>query len=126
MSRDVIRYSEAFKLHVVAALEKGTLENVAAARHHYGISGQGTVQAWLSKYGRDHLRNRVLRVETPKDIDQIKALKKRIRELEKVLAATQVKAVVNEAYFQIVCEEHGIEDPEEFKKKRGTKLWTEG
>jgi len=122
MSRQVIRYSEAFKLHVVSALEKGTLESIAAARQRYGIAGEGTVQGWLKKYGRDHLRNRIVRVETPKDIDQIKALKKRIRDLERTLASTQVKAVLNEAYYQIVCEEHGIEDPEAFKKKLDTRL----
>ena len=102
MMQQVIRYSEAFKLQVVSALENGELKSVAEARQRYGISGEMTVQRWLMKYGRDHLRNRIIRVETPKDIDQIKALKKRIRDLEKALAATQVKAVINEAYFQIV------------------------
>jgi transposase-like protein len=122
MMQQVIRYSEAFKLQVVSALENGELKSVAEARQRYGISGEMTVQRWLMKYGRDHLRNRIIRVETPKDIDQIKALKKRIRDLEKALAATQVKAVINEAYFQIVCEQHGIDDPEALKKKLDTKL----
>lgn len=122
MSRQIVRYSEAFKLHVVAGLESGSLASVAAAREQYGIAGGSTVQGWLKKYGRDHLRSRIIRVETPKDRDQVKALKKRIRELEKALADTQVKAVLSEAFYQIVCEEHGIEDPEAFKKKLGTKL----
>lgn len=121
MRRQIVRYSEAFKLQVVKELESGTVESIAAARARYGVRGEGTVQGWLRKYGRDHLRNRIIRVETPQDVDQIKVLNKRIRDLEKALADTQVKAVLNEAYYQIVCEEHGIEDPEGFKKKLDTR-----
>ena len=122
MSGRVVRYSEAFKLQVLSELESGKLASISEARERYGISGRNTVQYWLRKYSRDHLRNRIVRVETPKDRDQVKALKKRIRELEKALADSQVNAVLNEAYYQIVCEEHGIEDPEAFKKKLDTKL----
>ena len=122
MLNPVVRYSEAFKLQVVAELESGVLDSVAAARERYDIRGGGTVEGWLKKYGRDHLRRRIVRVESPKDRDQIKALKKRIRELEKALADTQVKSVLSEAYYQIVCEEHGVEDPEAFKKKLAAKL----
>ncbi len=122
MHRQVLRYSEAFKLQVVNDLESGVVESVAAARERYGVRGGETVENWLKKYGRDHLRNRIVRVETPQDGDQIKALKKRIRDLEKALAATQVNAVLSEAYYQIVCEEHGVEDPEAFKKKLDARL----
>jgi len=118
----IVQYSEAFKLQVVAELESGVLTGVAAARERYGIAGAETVQRWLKKYGRDHLRNKIVRVESPKDRDQVKALKKRIRQLEKALADSQVRAVLGEAYYQIVCEEHGIEDAEGFKKKLDAKL----
>lgn len=117
MSQMIIRYSEAFKLQVIADLESGALSSVSAALEKYGIRGHQTVNNWLNKYGRHHLINRIIRVETTKDIDQVKALKKQIRELEKTLAATQVENVLNKAYFHIVCEEHGIEDPEGYKKK---------
>jgi len=117
MCQRVIRYSEAFKLQVIADLESGDLVSVAAVREKYGIHGNETVKRWLNKYGRHHLINRIIRVETTKDVDQLKALKKQIRELEKTLAATQVENVLNKAYFHIVCEEHGIEDPEGYKKK---------
>jgi transposase len=122
MSRRMFRYSEAFKLQVISELESGQLASFSEARFRYGISGRSTVQNWLRRYGKDHLRTRVVEVKTPRDRDETKALKQRIRELEKVLADTQVKAVLNEAYYQIVCEEHGITDPEEFKKKLGTNL----
>ena len=122
MRRQVFRYSEAFKLQVVEELETGKLATVAEARGRYGIRGGETVQSWLRKYGRDHLRSKVINVQSPKDRDQVKALKKRVKELEKALADTQVNAVLNEAYYRIVCEKHGITDPDEFKKKLDTKL----
>lgn len=122
MRRQVVRYSEAFKLQVVSELESGALGTFNEARGRYGIRGGSTVQGWLRKYGKDHLRSKVIRVQTPKDRDQVKALKQRIKELEKALADTQVKAVLNEAYYEIVCEDHGITDPEEHKKKLSTEL----
>ena len=122
MRRQVVRYSEAFKMQVVSELESGVLDGIEAARSRYGIAGGSTVQGWLKKYGRDHLRTRVVRVETPNEQDQVEALKKRIKKLEKTVAETQVEAVLHKAFYQIVCKEHGIEDPEAYKKKLDTKL----
>ena len=34
----------------------------------------------------------------------------------------QMNAVLSEAYYQIVCEEHGIDDPEALKEKLAAKL----
>lgn len=122
MGKRVIRYSEAFKMQVVSELESGALDSVASARERYGIAGGGTVQSWLKKYGRNHLKSKVVRVETPNEQDQIKALNKEIKQLKKALADTQVDAVLNKAFYQIVCKEHGIEDPDSYKKKLDTKL----
>jgi transposase-like protein len=122
MRRRVVRYSEAFKLKVVNEIESGALAGVGEARRRYDIRGGNTVQSWLRKFGRNHLLNKVVEVKSAEDRDEVKALKKRIRELEKALADTQVNAVLSEAYYQIVCEQHGITDPDEFKKKLDTKL----
>lgn len=122
MGKKVVRYSEAFKMQVVSELESGTLDSIAAARSRYGIAGGNTVQNWLKKYGKNHLNSKVIKVETPNERDQIKVLKERVKELEKALADTQVDAVLNKAFYQIVCEEHGIEEPDEYKKKLDTKL----
>jgi len=116
MSRQIIRYSEAFKMQVISELESGKLGTVTEARTRYSIRGAATVQSWLREYGKNHLRSKVITVQPPQDRDQVKAQKKRIRDLEKALADTQVKAVLSEAYYQIVCEHHGITDPEAYKK----------
>ena len=117
MAKQVIRYSESFKMQVISELESGKLKNISEANRKYGIKGAETVKRWLKKYGKNHLVSKVIKVETPEDIDEKKALKKRIAELEKALADTSVKAVINEAYFQVVCEKFGVTDVEEIKKK---------
>ena len=57
--------------------------------------------------------------------DRIKDLKRRNRELEKALADSKVREVLNQAYFEMVCEKFGITDLEGFKKKVDAKLFDE-
>jgi len=122
MDRRVIRYSEAFKLRVISELESGELSTIAEARKRYGIRGGRTIQCWLKKYGKNKLRSKVVTVNTPEDRDQTEELKKEIKQLKKTLAETQVQSVLNDAYFKVVCENHGITDPDEYKKKLDEKL----
>ena len=125
MAKQVVRYSEAFKMQVISELESGKVESMAEASRKYGIKGGSTIKKWIKKYGKNHLLSKVVKVNTPEDLDEKKALKKRIAELEKALADTSVKAVINEAYFQVVCEEFGVTDFEEMKKKLDVKLSNE-
>ncbi len=112
----VIRYSKAFKRHVVAELESGRLASHAEARAKYGIRGGSTVSIWLRKYGKNHLLRKGVRVETPNERDQVKALKLRIRQLERAVADRKVKETLAEAYFEMVCEEFGVADMGALKK----------
>lgn len=111
-----VSYSEAFKLQVISELESGKLDSIEAARRVYGIGGGATIQKWLDKYGRNDLRAKVIRVETPKQRDEVKALKKKIRQLEEALAQTQIDKLISESRYEVLCEDVGV-DPEEFKKK---------
>jgi transposase-like protein len=110
-----IRYSEAFKMEVVGELER---EQVAfeQLRHKYGIGGCDTVQRWVQKYGNGS-RGKIIRVETPKEIDQLKKLKERVRRLERALADANIELALERAYTQVACERAGITDVEGFKKK---------
>lgn len=117
-----IRYSEAFKLQVIRELESGELGSQAEARRKYGITGRSTVHKWLRRYGKNHLLSKVVRVEKPEERDQIKVMKRRIRQLEKALADSKVQEVLHQAYFEIVCEQHGVKDIEGMKKKVAAKL----
>jgi transposase-like protein len=124
MCAEIIRYSEAFKRKVVEGLEKGELRNQAEARQRYGIRGGSTIHRWLRKYGKNHLIAKVVKVESMKERDRIKQLKRKVRELEKALADTKVEQVLDRAYFEVLCEEMGIEDTAEYKKKLAGKVFT--
>lgn len=115
-----VRYSEAFKLQVISELESGKLSSIDAARHAYGIGGGSTIQKWLAKYGRNDLRAKVIRVETPEQKDEVKKLKQQVRRLEQALAQTQIDNLLNESLYEVLCEDAGV-DPAEFKKKAGTR-----
>ena len=119
--RATIRYSEAFKLQVLRELEEGKFGSGAAAARAYGISGQVMIKYWARKYGKNHLLGKVVRVETPKEVNEAKELRKRVRELEKALADAHLDSRLDAAYLQIACRAAGIEDVEGFKKKHAGK-----
>ena len=114
-----VRYSEAFKIAVVGELEK-ELAPVEHVRRKYGIAGIGTIRKWIGKYGNG-TRGKVIRVETPNEIDETKQLKERIKRLESLLADTSLELVLERQYTRIACERAGIEDVMEFKKKHAGK-----
>ena len=122
MEGTFIRYSEAFKRQVVEELERGELKSLESAREKYGIRGSCTVRSWVKKYGREHLLPQKVRIEMPDEKNEVKKLKRRIRELEVALADTKVKGVLNQAYFELICEEFGVKDPEKYKKNAAAKL----
>jgi len=115
INREVIRYSEAFKLSVVRELEAGGLAFQAVA-DKYGIRGHATVQKWVGKYGNG-TRGKVIRVEQPEEIDQRRQLKERVRLLEQTVGSLHVELALERAYTQIACERAGIADVAAFKKK---------
>lgn len=112
--KPAIRYSEAFKLEVVRELEKD-LAPVDQVRRKYGI-GVGTIQHWVAKYGNG-TRGKVIRVETPKQINERKQLKERIKRLESLLADANIDLALERQYTRLACERAGIEDVAGFKKK---------
>ncbi len=114
-----IRYSEAFKMTVVREVEEGDLP-LEVVRRKYGIGGQVTVLQWVRKYGNGS-RGKRIRVERPEEIDELKRLRQRVRQLESLLADTNVELAVERQYTRLACKRAGIEDLAEFKKKAGGK-----
>jgi len=110
-----IRYSEAFKMEVVRELE---MEGIAfdAISMKYGIKGKGTVSSWVRRYGNG-TRGKVIRVESPGEINELKRLKARVRQLESALADANIDAALERAYTRLACKRAGIADVEGFKKK---------
>lgn len=122
--RTVVRYSSSFKLHVIRELEEGKFSNIAEAMRHYGITGCETIKGWLKRYGKDHLRARVVRVERPDEMNEIQKLRREIKQLKQALGHTQAEKVLEQEFLNIACEKMG-EDVNEFKKKAGMKLFTD-
>jgi len=114
----VIRYSEAFKHQVIKEVEEGH-RSIDQIRRAYGI-GHYSIQQWMKRMGKLASLPRVIRVEKPDEKDQIKELQRQIRELKESLADTQVRYLIAESRFEVVCEEQGL-DPEEVKKKLNAK-----
>lgn len=117
-----IRYSEAFKMEVVREMEMQG-RTCSQIRRKYGIVGGGTVEKWARKYGNG-LMGKVIRVETPKDIEEFKKLKERVKRLESLLADTNLELALERQYTRLACERAGIQDVEEFKKKAAGKRRT--
>jgi len=118
-SGGVRRYSEAFKLQVIREYEAGEHGSIAAACRRYAITGNGTVKAWLKKYGKAHLMKKVMRVEAAGEDDRLRTLERDVKRLKEALGDAHIDLKLGEQYLKIACRRAGEEDVEAFKKKHG-------
>lgn len=118
--KEQIRYSEAFKNQVLAEIESGAL-CITQARMKYGIRGCETVQNWARKSGRFGALPKIIRVETPKEINTNKALKEENKRLKEAIADLVLDRKIAESTLEVICEQQGW-DIEEIKKKAGSLL----
>ncbi len=102
-------------MEVVRELESQGL-TIIAVRRKYGIRGAGTVESWMRKYGNG-TRGKMILVQRPEEIDELKQLKARVRRLETALADANVDLVLERAYVRLACQRAGITDVADFKKK---------
>ncbi len=109
------RYSSAFKLKVVNEIESGKL-SISQANEIYDIGGAHTISRWINNLGKNHLLSKVVRIEMKDENDKVKELKDRVRNLERLLANKELDNLMNEAFLELLAEDHGV-DLEEFKKK---------
>ena len=91
-TRTIIRYSKAFQQKVVTEIELGKL-TIGEARKIYDIKGNGTIENWLKKFGKNHLLAKVVRVEMKDEKDKIKELEREKRQLESALANAHLKII---------------------------------
>ena len=110
----IVRYSDCFKRSVIEEIEKNGL-SIEECRRKYAIGGATTIQKWLKMYGKNHLLNKIVRVETIDEIQEIKALKKEIKALKEAYAEMTIEKKFYETYLQVYGEETGRS--EEIKKK---------
>jgi transposase-like protein len=104
-------------MEVVREVESQNLPFTEAQRK-YGIKGAMTVQKWVRRYGNG-TRGKMIRVQKPEEIDELKQLKKRVRQLETALADANIDAALERSFTRLACQRAGIADVEGFKKKAG-------
>ena len=113
------RYSEPFKLKILAELTTGKL-NKSQLGKLYGINPT-TINEWIKKYNRKDLMNTRVKVETKDEISRIKALQKEIQQLKKLLLKKDLDALVLDSYLEVAAEDLGYKSVSELKKKLNIK-----
>ncbi|HEU4555462.1 MAG TPA: hypothetical protein VFS25_21620, partial [Chitinophaga sp.] len=96
------------------------------ARRRYGIKGTYTIQQWLKKFGKNHLLNKIVRIEMKGEQDRIKELESEVKRLKIALAdATLAKdaletlvKIVNEHYETDVKKNLGEQRSSDVQKKK--------
>jgi transposase-like protein len=121
MKKELVTYSEAFKMQVVEKMSQGTFATISQAQRAYGICGASTIQKWIQKYGNIELLPKRVKVETMTEIDELKEAKKRIRDLEKALADAHMDYCLERAHLEIACESMGT-SRDELKKNNAIRL----
>jgi transposase-like protein len=100
-TRQLKRYSLAFKQKVVSEIESGKF-SLSQVRRIYDIGGGGTVYKWLRKLGKGHLIEKIVRIEMKDEKDKLKELQQQNQQLESALAQTQLKLLMAEALLESV------------------------
>lgn len=103
--KTIIRYSISFKQKVVKEMEEEGLTQ-SEARKRYGIKGAGTLPVWLRKFGKNHLLNKIVRVEMKGEKDRIKELEAEIKKLKTALADTALENHAMKTLIDIVNEHY--------------------
>ena len=111
----MIRYSISFRQKVVREIEEEGL-TVQAAKRRYGIGGGQTIQRWIRKFGKYHLLEKIVRIETMEEKDQVKKMQEEIRKLKLALA----DSLMAQKCLESVIQEANKEYKTDLKKSFGS------
>jgi transposase-like protein len=107
MSTTRKRYSEAVIRQIISEYESGY--SIAELQRKYGITGNETIQKWIKKYSKEGLRHKFIRIQQVEEINQVKELEKRIKELEQALGKTTLEKLKLECIVEEYQETYGAE-----------------
>jgi len=113
------RYSEGFKLKILAELSTGNYSKRDLSRI-YGLRSS-TVNGWIKKYDRKDLMNTRIMVENQDEITRLKALQKEIEQLKKLLLKKDLEQLASDSYMEVAAEKLGYKNVAELKKNLNTK-----
>lgn len=114
------RYSISFKQQVVRELEESGASK-EWIRKKYGIKGGSTLQDWIRKFGKNHLINQIIRIETMEEKDRIKQLEQEIKKLKMALA----DSLLAQRSLEVVIDEANKEYKTDLKKNFGDSASTD-
>ena len=116
------RYSEGFKLKVLAELSSGKYNKSELGRF-YGIN-RTTLNKWIEQYDRKDLMNTRILVETNDEIGRIKALQKEVEQLKSLLLKKDLDKLIVDSYLEVAATNMGYKNVDELKKNLNIKpLW---
>ena len=110
----VKRYSEPFKLQVVAEYEAGASES--ELRQKYGISGSGTIKNWIKKYAHAAYRTEIIRIQRAEEFQELKALRKKVSDLETALSESILENRMLKATIEAAEKAYGLDIKKNFVK----------
>jgi len=117
--RVIRRYSEGFKLKILAELSTGKYSKNQLS-NIYGLRSS-TINGWIKKYDRKDLMNTRIMVENQDEISRLKALQKEIEQLKKLLLKKDLELLVKDSYLEVLAEKYGYKDVAELKKNLNIK-----
>jgi len=113
------RYSEGYKLKVLAELSTGKYNKTELSKI-YGIN-RTTLNSWIDQYDRKDLKNTRVTVETNDDIGRLKALQKEVEQLKSLLLKKDLDNLMLDSYLEVAAENLGYKSVEELKKSLNIK-----
>jgi transposase len=113
------RYSEGFKLKVLAELSSGKYNKSELGRF-YGIN-RTTLNKWIEQYDRKDLMNTRILVETNDEIGRIKALQKEVEQLKSLLLKKDLDKLMVDSYLEVAAKNLGYKNVDELKKNLSIK-----
>ena len=118
--REFKRYSISFKKQVVEELENGS--SYSELRKKYDIRGAETIQQWVRSLGRNHLLNKLVRIETVDERRRLKELEEENRKLKSALAESVVANHMLETLIKVANQEYDTD----LKKNFGNRVSLKG
>ena len=116
MTKEPIRrYSQAFKQQVVREYEAGASN--FSLRQKYGIGAHYTVERWVKQYGRFGYRSELVHIQTVEDQLEVKAMKKRMAELESALAESTLENRMLKTTLEVASQALELDLKKTFGKK---------
>jgi len=116
------RYSESFRLMVLEELRTGKWDSLNQAARAYNIRNC-TIENWLERHGMQHLRRRILHVNTAEDVSEIARLKAEVKALKAQLFDAMLDQRIEHATLAQACRLLNT-TPEDLKKNSGLKSST--